>query len=439
MNQDINLIQLESKSSSIAKTIMFLVLATMLISAQEARANSLTDWLAQPTMSGDWNGVRTSLETLGITPSAYYWGQFAANPIGGQKQGGTLASQFGFGIDVDMGKLASLAGGTLHIKLAYRTGLSDSGSFIGNEVPVQALFGTGQVLRLRQFTYEQLFDDGMVDAQIGFYGAGNSFGVNPLLCDFESDAFCPKPYILTFDENMTTYAGQWGGQIKVNLTHTVNVSTGIFDVKPSTNDAQNGLNVSLGGSTGATIPFQIGWTPVFGPDKLPGHYQIGGYYNTSTVANIADPGIERSGRYGGYIVADQMLFRLKPGTGRGLIAFASGALNDVRTSSDPVTYDVGLILQGPFAARPRDYVSLGFFKASINSRLLKEEGFKLLSEGESQSLQEGEDDVELDYGLSVARWLTVAPLVQYVIDPGAFSFKHVKNAWVFGSQLEVTF
>jgi porin len=407
-----------------------------------ANANSLSNWLEQPTMTGDWGGVRTSLEALGITLRASYGDEFAANPIGGKRQGQSSAQQFAFGVDLDMGKLAGITGGTIHISLNDRMGRSDSAVFVGNELEDQSDFGAGQNFRLAQFSYEQLFAKGKIDAQIGFLADfGYSFGFTPLLCDFENVGFCGHPFVLFVDSGVSAYpTAQWGGMVKFNLSSTLYAESGAFEVNPSRLDVQNGFNVSLNGSTGALVPVELGWTAAIGPDKLPGHYKIGGYYDTSTTRDVALSDIDRSGRYGGYILVDQMLFRFKPGTGRGLIAFAQGTISDDRTSPIPYSYNAGLILQGPFASRARDYVALGVVHEPVNNRILKEEEAELVSEESANvSLQQGETDVELGYGLSVAPWLMINPNVQYIIDPGAFSFTHVENAWVFGLQTKVTF
>lgn len=46
---------------------------------------------------------------------------------------------------------------------------------------------------------------------------------------------------------------------------------------------------------------------------------------------------------------------------------------------------------------------------------------------------------ELGYGIQMTPWLLVHPNVQYIVDPGAFVFKHVPNAWVFGAQTKIVF
>jgi hypothetical protein len=52
-----------------------------------ARADAWDDWLHQSTLTGDWRGLRTSLDEQGIMLRAHYLSETAANPTGGLEQG----------------------------------------------------------------------------------------------------------------------------------------------------------------------------------------------------------------------------------------------------------------------------------------------------------------------------------------------------------------
>jgi porin len=63
----------------------------------------------------------------------------------------------------------------------------------------------------------------------------------------------------------------------------------------------------------------------------------------------------------------------------------------------------------------------------------------LAQSGSFTSLPVGETAVELNYGIQVKRWLSIRPDVQYIIDPGAFSFRNTRNAVALGGQVKVQF
>jgi porin len=54
-------------------------------------------------------------------------------------------------------------------------------------------------------------------------------------------------------------------------------------------------------------------------------------------------------------------------------------------------------------------------------------------------LEQGENVVELAYGLQATPWMQIHPNVQFIGNPGAFSFQHVPDAWVFGTHVALTF
>jgi porin len=399
------------------------------------------NWLTQPTMTGDWGGWRSRLEHEGINFRASYVGNLAYNFSGGKRIGGTYADQFAFGADLDMDKLAGLKGGIFHITLNARQGRNATTDYVGNKINVQEIFGTGENFRLAELDYEQNLFHGVLNLKAGWVVMGDDFAKTPILCDFENDAFCAHPQSLPNNSGWADYpAGHWGARIRINFPDNVYAETGVFDVNPSDSLHQNGFKLSLQGSTGAIIPFEIGKTVAIGPSGLPGHYKIGGYYDSSSAPDASNPTVMFKGRYGGYILADQMVWSFEPGTDRGLIVVLDGTLSENRTSTIPAYIVAAVVAQGPFAARPHDYISLGYVRDWVNSRAINQQNAMLIAAGiANPNLALGENIVELGYGLQATPWMQIHPNVQFIGNPGAFSFKHLANAWVFGSELKVTF
>ena len=111
-------------------------------------------------MTGDWGGLRTKLEAEGFHLRAHYLSETAGNPSGGLQQGTQYAQQVDFGADLDLGKLADLQGGQVHITFTDRAGQSLAAVDVGNLISEQEIFGGGQNFRLAELSYQQsLFDD----------------------------------------------------------------------------------------------------------------------------------------------------------------------------------------------------------------------------------------------------------------------------------------
>lgn len=412
--------------------------------AQSLPATTLrTDILHRTLATGNWNGARTRLKDAGISINAFYTGEFADVLSGGKRGGNGLASQFGLGADADLGTLIGLQGGTLHLMFNQRVGRNLSADDIGNKLAVQEVYGAGETLRVVEMSYEQKLAGGRVMTKIGFYPMGNDFAFTPLLCAFQNTGFCAHPQNLPNSSGWTdSPTGKWGGRIKFFATPAIYLMGGVYDVNPTYSQKTNGLKISLSGSTGALFPLEAGITTAIGPARLPGHFKAGIYYDTSTVKNAADvttaeDGDMTTGRYGFYLLADQMVMSFNGTPKRGLIAFAQISYSDPQTAVFESTFDAGLIAQGPFSARPSDFIALGYVRAGLNNRTI--DAKELASHGELTNLSNGEGDLELGYGLQATPWLLIHPNIQYVTDPGTFSYKHIPNAWAFGLQTKVVF
>ncbi len=412
--------------------------------AQTSSQSSYNFWTS-PTMTGNWNGARTRLKDIGISLGGFYTGEYADAISGGNRQGGDMASQFGLGMDVDLGKLADLSGATLHFAVNQRVGRNTSADYIGNRLAVQEVYGAGETLRIVEMSYEQELDANHIDTKVGFYPMGNDFASTPLLLSFQNVGFCIHPQNLPASSGWSDYpTGKWGGRIKYmpSASPTTYVELGVYDVNPGYYAKSNGLKVSTSGSTGALIPLEVEYTAALGPDALPGHYKAGVYYDTSSAKDAADVTSAQNtmvtGRYGGYLLVDQMIYSFDGTPKRGLIAFAQVSYSDPQTSVFESTLDGGFVAEGPFAARPHDFIALGYVRAGLNNRTINAK--ELASGGKLYGLSDGEGVVELGYGLQATPWLLIHPNVQYITDPGTFSYnKHLKNAWALGLQTKIIF
>jgi porin len=106
----------------------------------------------------------------------------------------------------------------------------------------------------------------------------------------------------------------------------------------------------------------------------------------------------------------------------------------------PTYFTFAIVAQGPFAARPHDYIAIGYVRDPVNSRVIAKQNAILTARGVlNPDLEQGENVVELAYGLQVAPWMQIHPNVQFIGNPGAFSFKHLPDAWVFGTHVGLTF
>ncbi|MCB8876418.1 carbohydrate porin [Acidisoma silvae] len=399
------------------------------------------DFLTRPTLTGNWGGLRTRLVHDGVTFNWSYVGEFAGNVAGGKRRGSDYAQQWTAATVFDLAKMSPTLTGKVTVTFNAREGRGSSPDFIGNKLGVQEVYGAGEDVRLSELSYERDLLNHLLSVKGGYYAMGNDFAGTPILCSFQNTGFCAHPISLPSNSGWSDYpTPKWGGRIRVNLPGGTAIETGIFEVNPTYADYGEGFKVSLSGSTGALIPVQIDQHFNLGTAGLPGHVMLGGYYDTSDATDPANASVTYHGRYGGYIEADQMVWRFQPGTGRGLIAILEGTKSDVRTATMPGYVIAALVAKGPLASRPNDFVGIGMVRAWANGNLIAKNEVAAQAESDADpDYALGEEVAELSYGVQVTPWLLLHPNLQYVVDPGAFTFKHTPNAWVLGMQTKITF
>ncbi len=419
-----------------------------------------TGWLDQPFVTGTWGGMRKKLGDQGIVLHAGYLSEMAGNPVGGKSQGFAYAHQVELGAEVDFRKLTGSDLGTLSISFTERAGDSLSAKRIGDVEEVQEVFGSGETVRLSRFTVRRPFGR-RIEAGIGYnnteedFAASSLYWGKALYCFYQSLAFCGKPPTLGQNSGYTFIPRAVpSGWVKFYPTddRSVVVALGAYAVDPTIPNAHNGFKVDLHDDTGALLPIEIGYHRGQSDEQgaFPGTYRAGAYYDTSTVRDVttqvpgripSDVGLNslssrvRSGRYGGWLLADQMVERDATDPKRGVVVFAMFTYGDQRTALLPYYGAVGLARKGSFADRPDDILAAGLFVAAFNSRLARYEGL-LAKSGLAVPRQAQEIGLEVNYAVQEG-WLTMRPGIQYKWHPSGQN--EIRNALVLDLQTTINF
>jgi len=410
--------------------------------ATVARAQSQDGWLQQDYMTGDWGGARTKLEAEGVTLRAHYLSETAGNPTGGLKQATQYAQQIDFGADLDMGKLASIPGGQIHVTFSDRAGNSLSDLDLGALAEVQEVFGGGQNFRLAILAYEQSLFDDKLDLKGGWINVGDDFATSPLYCYFQNNAFCGNPVSVTLDAGFSTFpVSSWGGIAKFQPRSDLYLQAGADEVNPSLNNVGNGFKMNTAGATGVIVPLEAGWAPEKGIGGLPAHLTLGGYYDNSAApdlgASLDGPETLMSGRWGLYVLADQMIYRDSPGADRGLTVFAGFTYADPSTALLQYFWEVGIVKLGTFAGRDEDSIGFAVSQGLVSNSLIGAQNQANAVDPGSADVQSYEMDLELNYRAQIAPWFSLLPNIQYVVRPGGVTT--TPNALVLGLQAGLTF
>src|SRR5215831_12241837 len=243
-------------------------------------------WPAPAHIFGDWGGFRTQLADLGITYSLTYTSESVYNAAGGLKIGADYAQQFGLGVNVDWEKLAGIAGFVTHTSIINRAGRNASADYVGDTViQAQEIYGAGfgMAAKLVWFYGEQKLLNDRVNLAFGRIAPGTDFNASPLYCTFMTLTICGHDRALTANQGFEDWPmSVWGGRVRVRPTQDTYIMVGVFQsqpfptpAEPFTQGGHSGWDWTFQGTTGASIPIEVAYQPLIGPDKMPGHYKLG--------------------------------------------------------------------------------------------------------------------------------------------------------------------
>lgn len=404
---------------------------------------------ARDTLTGSWGGERDRWKDAGVTVSLNYTTETLGNVSGGEKSGWAYADNIAFGLGLDLQKLAGLGGTSLLVKLSQRDGLSASGRFVapsegGNVFTVQELYG-GQTLKLANVQLTTLLVDGRLDLAYGRLIANDDFLRSDLYCQFVNNSFCgsPKPVFLQDPFTFTAYPlATWGARLKYDLPGTAwTFQAAIYDGDPEgkggdpSSQGRNPHGTWWGfGSNGVTLAGEIQHHLNRGSDTAPtGVYKLGGFYLTGQYRDLGQAGnVTAAGDGMVWLLADQRLTRVAPGSPRGLSAFGAVTLSLTDRANVMSTYlNLGLVYEGLFEARPRDRTGLavtaGWFGSASNDGRV----------AAGLATRTHEAVVELNHLFRLGWGIGFQPDLQWVLRPAGTGL--IADALAVGAKVSVEF
>jgi porin len=406
---------------------LLLALATPAWAEDDAGGSWVQRWLEQPTLTGNWFGLRSKLAEWGVTPTITYGTDLLANPVGGLRRGTAYASELTVEVDVDLAKLAGIKGLSAQVSgdWAAGTNLSDD---VDNFFQVAQYF-EGNRVRLYTLFLRQTFFDGRLDLKAGRFATGDDFLASPIGVSLVNDAL--NPVLFAIEANVpgvTAYPNAtWGGRVIAQPVEALSLSAGAFYSNPFLNPLEaNGTEFGISGKAGYFVIgealFRLNGEA--GTPGLPGRYRAGGYYDSNLYTSFTNSAQQQRGNYGFFLLGEQMVYREgAPGTDEGLSLFGAFIYAPLqRINTLPYFASVGATYRGLLPSRGKDTAAFAVYYGGF-SRDLPGQTYELV--------------LEWTYTIAVAPWLTVQPDVQYIVNPGGRS--STGNALVVGAQLLVQF
>lgn len=386
-------------------------------------------WRTAGALTGSWGGPRDRLAEHGVQWITAYFGQFVANPAGGERQGVSWKGDIDTGLFLDLERLVNWKGGYFTASFSYvNPGNSLSPDFIGNQFPVQISSGNPDgAAQLVHLAFGQQLFDNKAELALGRLITGEDFATLRLACTSLNQAICGNPIAANQDITFPVYPfATWGARMQIKPETSWYTQAGAYLVYEDLFDSDShGVDFSIPNGSGVLAIGEIGY--IVGKFRnvpgLPGNYKIGGYYDSERLESLKTEEDVR-GTWGLYIMGAQMLYSEKSEYTEGLSIWT--ALSYAPENRNPITFMAagGISYQGLLPGRPVDMLAFNFAYGRYSSDL------RQFERNNGQTVQHSETVLELNYRIQVAPWLYLVPDVQVVINPDG---KHdVDDALVLG-------
>ncbi|MHC4698232.1 MAG: carbohydrate porin [Planctomycetota bacterium] len=389
-------------------------------------------------LTGDWGGVRTSLEESGLSLKLVYNQQFLVNVHGGleTKNGNDFAGSYELSIELDFEKMNMVPGGSFFIRAAKGTWGGEASDFdkekVGGLFKTNADAGTEEPIFVDKWWWRQRFFDDRLEIRAGRLLTKKELFDRNAVAGSEDKMFMNAALVA----NPTVPHGQKMG-VYVNVWPTDWLYARAAVVDPETRKRRTGFDTAFHGEDRVRIFAELGLAPKFDSSrgKLPGHYRFGSWYESSPkevfrneLGGLLAPR-SRSGDMGFYFGCDQFLFKEneRPKDKQGLSVFARYGFARGDVNKIEHFWSVGGKYVGAVPGRNKDTLALGVAQGILSDQY----------RDEVRDRADRETVYELYYAFHVTPWCIVTPDIQFIANPGGD--KDDRDALVAGLRLRILF
>lgn len=434
------------KKSAAAALLVLCVLSHNAIASAEEAPNFKED-----TLTGDWGGSRTKMSEKGLNWEIIYKADILSNLAGGLARSSRYMDNLDIKIEIDGEKAFGWTGGSaLFYMLGNQSGKLNAenvGSFMG----VDNIETNANTVKLYQVLLEQRLYDDKLSILAGLYDFNSEFYVT------ESSALFLHPvYGIGVEMSQTGLNGpsifpttSLALRLKWELDPLVSLQAVVLDGVPGNPNNPYGTHIRFDSGDGALLAAELSLHPAIPGSGLvvkqsekneskyepTSKYSIGFWRYTSKTDDLlafgADGNPVRHNNQGIYALLEQSLFHEKEDPAQGLTVFVRGGLtrNSVNISDRFVS--AGLNYKGLLPGRDEDQFGIAIAKAYAGSK------HKQAMSDAATPCENFEAALELTYRAQITPWLAIQPDIQFIMNPGFDP--NIKNSWVAGSRIEISF
>ncbi len=411
---------------------MVIALALLAWFALPARAAADEPILTRDQLTGDWFGLRTTLDNVGISLNATEYAVPTAIIVGGEKQGITYSGQLAPSLNLDFGKMIGIHGLSAVVSAGIPQGAyGPSGTYIGNLNDVTFTEGPLGAYLDDAFLTQKLFEGALV-VQLGQFGIDEFFDQNTIGGEFLNSDFS---YREIDGADMPSGGPAFpmdspGARIRISPVKGFSLQAGLFSGLPTPLTSIPSFSAIF--DNGALVVGEADLSYTVG-SLGSGEALVGAVYDTRSFSNLAT-GASLTGDEIIYGYLNQTVWQGKDD--RSLALFLRGAWAPPDRNLISIDGQAGLTWNGPFAARPDDVLGLAFGYDGISSGQQDLVRALTAAGGPPQPIPVYEMVAELAYQLQVTPWFALTPDLQYIAHPGGSTA--IPDAFVALLQAAVT-
>ena len=371
--------------------------------------------LVNEKLTGNWGGVRDSLEESGISISAENVFEYSGVIEGGLNEADSTRNLFTADLEVDTEALFNLNGGTFFVQYLSVTAESGGSGDAGDIQGYTNIENDRSLNDIYELWYQQILFNGRIRVKVGKVDANSEFAyVAPLkevsaACEFTHSSAGFQPTIAGFPSypdpamSVNLFVTPYEGE----ATH-LTLAYGLYDGAAAVDGVSTGTR---GPSTFFSdkrsddyfhvTEGQFAWDEV---GSLPGgSLSVGGWLHTGDWATFQS-GVE-DGTAGWYATIQQQLTAPDgENTDRGLYLFGQYGYGDDSVVEVGQVFSAGALQNGLGRFRPDDL--LGIYAS-----------FADLSDDAADGFERDELAVEALYRFMITPAVSIQPGVQYIFNP----------------------
>ena len=408
------------------------------VAAEDPGAEIPDDFWKRDTLTGDWLGLRSSLEERGVAFGFDYTFDVLGVVAGGASRKVATLGDWDLTLTVDAERLIGWQGASFFV-YGLGTGGRNPSKYAGAAQAVDNIEAP-DTWKLYEAWYQQQVLDGRLSLLLGLYDLNSEFDVIET-----ASLFLQSSHGIGVDYSQSGLNGpsifpttSTAARLRFNPTEETYALFAVLDGVAGDPNDSHGTQIIWRGSDGVLLASEAGWIQGSldgaGEDRYV-KLAFGGWYYTANFDRIDDVNadgdpVRSGGNFGLYGIAEAMLWH-EEDRAQGLSGWLRVGGANQHLNPFALYVGAGVVYTGPIPGR--DFDQAGFAIANA----IAGDDLKDAASAAGAAVDGAEVAFELTYKAQLTGWLYVQPDLQYVINPGLSP--DLDAALVLGMRLGVRF